>query len=71
MQIQKKLVLNIYLVIITAIFQAVEGEIADEKVNIVVIPNTQKMEETRKRTMSKLSVCIEKYAFCSIFLCFR
>ena len=71
LQIQKKLVLNIYLVIITAIFQAVEGEIADEKVNIVVIPNTQKMEETRKRTMSKLSVCIEKYAFCSIFLCFR
>ena len=66
---KKKLVLIIYLVIITTIFQAVEGEIEDEKGNIVVIPNTHKMEETRKRPTTKLNVCIGKYAFCLIFLC--
>ena len=65
---KKKFVLIIYLVIITTIFQAaVEGEIEDEKFNIIVIPNTHKMEETRKRPMSKLNVCIQKYALCSIF----
>ena len=50
------MVLIIYLVIITTIFQAVEGEIEDEKGNIVVIPNTHKMEETRKRPTTKLNV---------------
>ena len=70
LQIQKKFALIIYLVIITTIFQAVEGEIEDEKVNIVVIPNTHKMKKTRKRPMSKLNVLFKKYAFCSILLCF-
>ena len=61
----------IYLVFITTIFQAVEGEIEDGKGNVVVIPNTHKMEETSKRRMTKLNVCIGKYAFCSNFLCFE
>ena len=48
LQIQKKLVLNIYLVIITTIFQAVEGEIEDEKLNIVVIPILTKWKKLEK-----------------------
>ena len=64
------MVLIIYLVIITTLFRVVEGDMENEKGNIVVIPNTHKMEETRKRPMTKLNVCIGKYAFCSVFLCF-
>ena len=48
LQIQKKLVLNIYLVIITTIFQAAEGEIEDEKLNIVVIPILKKWKKLEK-----------------------
>ena len=48
----------IYLVFITTIFQAAEGEIVHEKSNVVVIPDTHKMEETSKRRLTKLNVCI-------------
>ena len=48
LQIQKKLVLNIYLVIITAIFQTVEGEIEDEKVKLLSYPILTKWKKLEK-----------------------
>ena len=46
--LQKKLVLNIYLVIITAIFQTVEGEIEDEKVKLLSYPILTKWKKLEK-----------------------